>query len=176
MMGHVADALAFELLIRHVLGDAKQILGLLLVVADDDHPGAQKAQAVMRGVDRLFLDDLDVPRLQHFPVARHETVGFLLGKYVVVDAADDGLAFDAEKFLAGVIEQHEAEVACVLDEDHGGNVLDHRFEELFRAKQRAQCLAGLGCSLSRSRRRHATGPAHGLSASLHRLPLRPRPP
>ena len=69
MMRHVPDALGLALLARHVLGDSHQILRLLLVVADDDHARAQEAQSVMRGVNRLLLDDLRMPRFQHLAVA-----------------------------------------------------------------------------------------------------------
>ena len=173
MMGHVPDALGLEFLVGHVFGDAEQILRLVLVVADHDHSGAQEAEPVMRRVDRLLLEDFHLPRFQHFVVAGHEAVGLVLGKDVMIGPADDGFPLDAEKFLAGPIQQNEAGVGRVLDEHHGGNVLDHRFEERSGAEQRAQPIAGLGSCLSRRRRCHATGLARGLSASLHRPPLGP---
>ena len=142
VMRHVPDALGLALLVGHVLGDADQILRLLLVVADDDHARAQEAQSVMRRVDRLLLDDLDMPRFQHLAVARDELIGFLLGENVVIGLADDGLAGDAEELLACPVQQDEAKVARVLDEDDGRNVLDDGFEKLPSAEQRAQILAG----------------------------------
>ena len=92
----------------------------------------------MRGVDRLLLDDLDMPRFQHLAVARHELIGFLLGEDVVIGLADDGVARDAEELLPCPVQQDEAEVARVLDEDDGRNVLDDGFEKLPGAEQRAQ--------------------------------------
>ncbi len=77
VMGHVADALALELLVCHVLGNAQQILGLSALVADDDHPGAQEAQAVMRRVHRLRFDDLHLARLQDLAIPGDEAIGLL---------------------------------------------------------------------------------------------------
>jgi hypothetical protein len=171
MMGHVPDALGFKFLVGDVFGDAEQILRLLPVVADHDHPGAKKAEAIMRRVDRLLLDDLNLPRLKHFAVARDEAVGLVLGKHIMVGSTDDGFALDAEKFLAGAVQQDETEIARVLDEHYGGNVLDDGFEELPGAEQRAQPVGGLGSDM---RRRRGLRRAGGLSGWLHRLPLRPR--
>ena len=100
----------------------------------------------MRGVDRLFLDDLDMPRFQHLAVARDELIGFLLGENVVIGLADDGLAGDAEELLAGPVEQDKTKVARVLDEDDGRNVVDDGFEKLPSAEQRAQIIAGFRAS------------------------------
>jgi hypothetical protein len=116
-------------------------------------------------VDRLFLDDLDMPRFQHLAVARDELIGFLLGENVVIGLADDGLAGDAEELLACPVEQDETKVARVLDEDHCRNVLDDGFEKLPSAEQRAQ----IGFRAVRSRRLgHPVVAASGNGATLHR--------
>jgi hypothetical protein len=49
---------ASALAVGDVLGNAQQILRLAFVVGDGDLLGSQQAQAVVRGVDRLLLDDL----------------------------------------------------------------------------------------------------------------------
>ena len=55
----------------------------------------------------------------------------------MIGLADDGVAGDAEELLPCPVEQDEAEVARVLDEDDGRNVLDDGFEKLPGAEQRA---------------------------------------
>ncbi len=159
VMGHVADALALELLVCHVLGNAQQILGLSVLVADDDHPRAQIAQAVVRRVHGLRLDDLHLLRVQNLAIAGDEPIGLLLGKNLMVGLADDGLPGNAEKLLPGPVQENEAEIAGVFDEDHGGNILDDRVEEFSRADQRAETAFGLGFTLSFRRRCRIVGRA-----------------
>jgi hypothetical protein len=72
-------------------------------------------------------------------IAGDKAVRFLFRKEIIVAFSDDCLAGDAKELLAGPIEEDEAKVGCVLDEDHRGDVFDDRIKECFvAAKQRAE--------------------------------------
>ena len=142
VMRHVFHALARELLLGDVLGDAEQVERPVGAVAHGNDLRAQAANAVMRGVDRLLVDHLRLARLERSPVARDEAVGFLRGEEIVVGLADDGGARDAEKFLARAVQHDEAAGGRILDEHDGRHALDHAGEEGFALpEQRAGLLA-----------------------------------
>ena len=124
-----------------------QIWRLLLVVADDDHARAQEAQSVMRGANRLLLDDLRMPRFQHLADARDELIGFLLGENVMIGLADDGSARAPRNRPALGI----TKVARGPEEDDGRKVVDEGLAKLPGAEQRAQIVAGFRRCIVRNR-------------------------
>jgi hypothetical protein len=135
VVSHVPDALTGQLLLRDVLGNSEDVLRSVGVVANGDRSRAQEAQAIMRGMDRLLLDELHLPGFERPAVSRHKPVGLLLGKEVVVGLADDGRARDPEEFFAGAVQQDETASGGILDENNPRHALDDRGEKSFVASE-----------------------------------------
>ena len=83
----------------------------------------------MRGLDGL-LGNLDhPPAVQHGAVLRHEEVGLLFGKEIVVASSDRRAAIDAERLFLRSVPANELQVLGVLHEEHDRQILEHRVEK-----------------------------------------------
>ncbi len=91
--------------------------------------GVQIAETPMRGLDS-FLGNFDhPPAVQHGAVLRHEEVGLLFGKEIVVASSDCRAAIDAERLFLRSVPANELQVLGVFHEEHDRQVLEHRVQE-----------------------------------------------
>ena len=112
VIGEMRDALDRPLAVGDVFGNAEQIFGLAVFAVDGQPLRHDVANAIVAGLDLLFLDDLQPVGAQHFLVAHEERIGLLLRQEVVVVLADQLFAGDAEQFLAGAVHQDVAMLAA----------------------------------------------------------------
>ena len=92
-------------------------------------------RAVVNGVDGLLGDVDDVPGGEHLSVLLDKGVGCPSWEQVVVVLADQRFSRAADQLLPGPVEAHEPEFLGVFDEDHVGEVLQHRVQEALGAVQ-----------------------------------------
>ena len=144
VIGKMRDAFDRALAVRYVFGDAEQVFGFAVFAVDREPLRHDVANAIVAGLDLLFLDDLQPIGAQHLLVANEEGIGFLLRHEIVVALADQFLAGNAEQLLAGPVHQDVAVLARLLDEQHGGHVFDDGVEKLPGAAQFVICPLPLG--------------------------------
>ncbi len=129
IMGQAGDLRLGPLALGDVLGDAQQVGGLAVGVADGDLLGAEDRHAAVRARHVIFLDHPHLARQQHLAV----TLDIERGQFGVVDVgvglADHLVARHAQRLLAGPVQQDIAMVVGALDEDHRGHRLDDRRHE-----------------------------------------------
>ncbi len=118
-----------------VLRDPEQVFGRSLVVEDRDLLGVEPALTGLR-LDRLFRNVLDHARVDRLAIARLEELRLAAGEEVEVVLPDQGGPAEAEQLFTGPVDPLEAQLARLLHEDHVGDVLDDRSEELLVRPQR----------------------------------------
>ena len=129
-MGEVLDALLGALALGDVLGDAEQILRLVVL------PRTAMRFVVTRRVPLCGVwigsSSTMSSRSSERRISRSRAtsrVGHLLRQEVVIVLADQLVARHAEQLLAGAVDEHVAELLRLLDEQHRRHVLDDGVEE-----------------------------------------------
>ena len=106
-----------------VLGEGEKVFGLPVLVGHRHLPGLQESYPALSRVDGLFRGDLEAAGPQNVAVFGEKKVGLLLGEEIIVGLADIFAAVNAEQFLAGAVDEGEAEIAASFTKTIAGMLL-----------------------------------------------------
>ena len=120
----------------HVVDDSQQIHRLVLIVPDNEPLRRHVAVALVRRLQQVFKIVYRLAALQQFLVALLDDVRGRRRKDLPHRLSDHLVARDAQKVLAGAVDQDIPAVATGLpDDDRRRNVLDDRIKKRARAAQ-----------------------------------------
>ena len=101
------------------------------------------------GLDRLLGNVKKAPALERLSVGGREALSLCGRKEVEVVLTYQLFASEAEQLLSSGVEAHESKVFGVLDENHVGDVLDDRVQELIGGRQLSRTFGNLFLQLAR---------------------------
>src|SRR5438552_9405235 len=167
LVAHVGEELTLCLVCSHclLLGDGQRLLRLAIFgdvfrdsqqkgrfaggVQNRNLPRVQDPGPLGVGLDGLLGNVKKTPALERLSVRRREALSLVGGEEVEVVLTYQLFASKAEQLLSRGVEAHESKVLSVLDENHVGDVLDDRVQELIGRRHLPRTFGNLFLQLAR---------------------------